>query len=561
MTIPERWKHLSQLLLPTAGNPDCSYKEADVIAMLRYIGAPKDLKGLISVAKSLKEVLAVLDLLLEERSRFYSELWRQICHDILRRQTGIEGKIPTVYVAEDKRRIHGPHIQHPLYGLLWHRSRKPKYQRQFCLLQAIAVYWFVKIGRQHQGRNFKYSWLRRVRVLSEDTSLTTAIMRLLPAQTSSLQKYYRSLVDASSDSRLDATAAEHIDVLGRLVKSAIKEKVPSPRKTSGRKSTSGGGGPTRGDMPDNWRQKLAEHTIEFDGQELLVTHFLDDPEGFVPPNAEPGLAPGEISPGRESILVRTPRGDSGCYTLAEYAHRLRYAREALSIENQHLVTRWSVIRDYEEFALLASLSASSKPPARLKPDTRLLLWVMLATGRTLPELVPKKPPKRVDGVADTAIAYKRSKRMLFLPTLQDLPRPRWQEDQKGVLRPYTRTLRFHIPNKLAWLFEPCYPPRRPGPVRIDEILRRPQVDYQSEIDPFLAEINAKYGARLTRRRIEHWLFERIARQPGAGRCEAAAITGPVPHVLKNALHYFWVPERRLQEIHQRAIRPLLRWMR
>lgn len=81
MTIPERWKHLSQLLLPTAGNPDCSYKEADVIAMLRYIGAPKDLKGLISVAKSLKEVLAVLDLLLEERSRFYSELWRQICHE------------------------------------------------------------------------------------------------------------------------------------------------------------------------------------------------------------------------------------------------------------------------------------------------------------------------------------------------------------------------------------------------------------------------------------------------------------------------------------------------
>lgn len=503
----------------------------------------------------------MLDVLLEERSRFYSELWRQICHDILSLQKIVEKRILSVHVAGDKRKIRGPHMQHPLYGLLWHRAKLDQYQRQFSVLQAIAVYWFVKIARHHKGRGLVYSWLRYVRVLSEESSLTRAILPLLPAKALSLGGYYRSFVTAFAEAELEAEAAKHIQVLGRLVKSAIEEDVPSPRTASGRSATGGGGGPTRGDMPDNWRQVLAEYEIELEGQDLLVAHFLDDPEGFVAPGREPGLAPGEVSPGRESILVKTPRGDSGCYTLAEYAHKLRYAREALSLENQQLVTRWSVIRDYEEFALLASLSGSGKPPARLKPDTRLLLGLMLAIGRKLSEMVPENPAKPADEKDGSAITYKRSNRTLCLPTLQDLPRPRWHEDQKGALRAFTRILRFHVPLRLASLFGPCYPHRTRGPVRIGDLFRRGRSEYQSEIDAFLWEINKKYGTRLTRRRVESWLFERIARLPGAGHCEAAAITGQVPHVLKNALHYFWVPERRLQEIHHRAIRPLVRWIR
>lgn len=561
MKVPDQWKCLTGTL-PTAGKQDCGYTKADVIDMLRYIGAPPGLKGLISVARSLQEVLSALDRLLEERSKFYSELWRHICHDILSLQNIVEKRIPSVYVAGDKRKIRGPHMQHPLYGLLWHRAKLDQYQRQFSVLQAIAVYWFVKISRNHQGHGLVYNWLRYIRVLSEESPLTNAILPLLPTEPASLQGYYRSLVeiiDKSDD--LDVEAVKHIQVLCRLVKSAIEEDVPSPRTASGRSATGGGGGPTRGDMPDNWRQVLAEYEIELDGQDLLVAHFLDDPEGFVAPDREPGLAPGEVSPGRESILVKTPRGDSGCYTLAEYAHKLRYAREALSLENQQLVTRWSVIREYEESALLASLSGSGKPPARLKPDTRLLLGLMLAIGRRLSEMVPENPAKPADEKDDSAITYKQSNRTLCLPTLQDLPRPRWREDQKGALRAFTRILHFHVPLRLASLFGPCYPRRTRGPVRIGDLFRRGRSEYQSEIDAFLGEINKKYGTRLTRRRVESWLFERIARLPGAGRCEAAAITGQVPHVLKNALHYFWVPERRLQEIHHRAIRPLVRWIR
>lgn len=556
MKVPDQWECLTDTL-PTTGKQDCDYTKADVIDMLRYIGAPRGLKGLISVARSLQEVLSALDRLLEERSKFYSELWRHICHDILKLQKIVEKRIPSVHVAGDKRKIRGPHMQHPLYGLLWHRARLGQYQRQFSVLQAIAVYWFVKIARNHQGHGLVYNWLRYVRALSEESPLTKAILPLLPTEPASLQGYYRSLVKIIDKTDLDAEAVKHIQVLCRLVKSALNERVPPPRQAEGGVRPGAGGGPIKGDMPGGWHEKLAEYAVDIDEEEMFVTHFLENPEDFVATGAEPGLAPGEITPGRESLLLATRHGDSGCYTLAEYAHKYRYARAAISLENQQLVTRQSVMRDHEQHALFKSLAAGEEARAWLRPDTRLLLDLTLAIGRKCSEIVSKNPQKNADRKDDDAITYIRSNRMLCLPTLQNLPRPRLREDRKGAVRVSSTILHLPAPVRLALLIESRYPRRRTRSwIRIGDLLGRELEEYEGEISQFLAKINKCYQTRLTRARIECWLFERIARLPGAGRCEAAAITGRVPPFLDNALHYVWTRESRLQEIYRQAVQPL-----
>lgn len=557
MQVHEEWKPLLDALgVARSGKEQRTYTDGNVFQMLSYICAPPDLKGLIGVALSLNEVLVLLDRWLREQSKFYSETWQYICRDILAAQKEIEGRISSVHVEPDKHRVHGHQIQHPLYGLLWHRARATQYQPQFGLLQAIAIYWFGTVGSHHPERTLAYDWLRNVRILSEDTVTTRAIYPLLPANADSLSAYYRMLTNSLKDCTLDSEAKRIAGVICRLVKSAVKGKMPPSRDRNGTNADSNGGGPMRGDMPDGWRESLAEHAIEFDGEELLVTELLDNPEDFVSPEPEPGIAPGEVRVGRESLLVRTRGGNSGCYTLAGYAQKVRFAREAIALVNQQLVTRWSAIGSYEERVMVSSLQDVSATAEFLMSDTLALLSLVLVTGRECREIVI---PKAENGDVKSAgeIEYVRSSRTLLLPALPHLPRLRASEDQQQALRKVSRVLRVQMPIQIARMINRLFPGHRKSTVAVTELFRRDLPAYASEIDAFLGEVNKRHGTRLTRRRMEGWLFDRVASLPGSGCREAATITGQIPVYLKNALHYFWVPEPRLREIHSRAIAPLM----